>query len=72
MDCPVAEQFRRADVAATIAGAAVLSLSSATKVLVATVSAETNKHFHSSFFSISAFIFSAPAGNQQTSHQVWI
>ena len=35
-DCSVAEQFRGADVAPTVAGAAVLSVSSATRVLVAT------------------------------------
>jgi transposase len=46
MDRAVAEQFRGADIAPTVAGAAVLSVSSATRVLVATVPVDLRGSFN--------------------------
>jgi transposase len=46
VDRPVAEQFRVADVAPTVAGAAVLSVSSATRVPVATVPVDLRGSFN--------------------------
>jgi transposase len=46
MDCPVAEQFRGADVAPTVAGAAMLNVSGTTRVLVATVPVDLRGSFN--------------------------
>ena len=46
MDCPVAERLRVADVAPIVAGAAVLSVSSATRVLVATMPVDLRGSFN--------------------------
>jgi transposase len=46
MDRPVTEQFRVADVAPTIAGAAMLNVSGTTRVLVATVPVDLRGSFN--------------------------